>query len=66
MSSAFVELLQKSNLDYIITRKSFKAASRNDDIIFASFVDMKTNTLEVKQYIKKFTFVDNKTVFFFS
>ncbi|CAF3279934.1 unnamed protein product [Rotaria socialis] len=53
MSSAFVELLQKSNLDYIITRKTFKIASHNDDIIFASFVDMKTNTLQLVACLDK-------------
>jgi len=49
MSSAFVELLCKSNLDYIVIRKTFKIGSRNDDIIFASFIDMKTKRLQVKK-----------------
>jgi hypothetical protein len=49
MSSAFVELLRKSNLDYILTRKPFKVGSRSDDIIFASFIDMKTKKLQVKK-----------------
>jgi hypothetical protein len=48
MSSAFVELLQKSNLDYLVVQKPFKVGSHNDDIIFASFIDMKTKTLQVK------------------
>jgi hypothetical protein len=48
MTSAFVELLRQSNLDYIITRKPFKVGSRSDDIIFASFIDMKTKKLQVK------------------
>jgi hypothetical protein len=47
MSSAFVELLRKSNLDYIVTRKPFKLGSRSDDIIFASFIDTKTKKLQV-------------------
>lgn len=46
--SAFVELLRKSNLDYVIARKPFKIGSRSDDVIFASFVDMKTKKLQVK------------------
>jgi hypothetical protein len=48
MTSAFVELLRQSNLDYIIARKPFKVGSRSDDIIFASFIDMKTKKLQVK------------------
>jgi hypothetical protein len=55
MSSAFIELLRKSNLDYIVIRKPFKVGSRNDDIIFASFIDMKTKKLQVKNK-KKFVF----------
>ena len=47
MSSAFVELLRKSNLDYIVTRKSLKVGSHSDDIIFASFIDMKIKKLQV-------------------
>ncbi len=46
--SAFVELLRKSNLDYIVSRKPFKVGSRSDDMIFASFIDMKTKKLQVK------------------
>jgi hypothetical protein len=46
--SAFVELLRKSNLDYVVVRKPFKVGSRSDDIVFASFVDMKTKKLQVK------------------
>jgi hypothetical protein len=46
--SAFVELLRKSNLDYIVARKPFKIGSRSDDIIFASFIDMKIKKLQVK------------------
>jgi hypothetical protein len=57
MSSAFVELLRKSNLDYILTRKPFKVGSRSDDIIFASFIDMKTKKLQVK---KRSLFLKNK------
>jgi hypothetical protein len=49
MSSAFVELLHKSNLDYIVTRKPLKVGSRSDDILFASFIDMKTKKLQVKK-----------------
>jgi len=45
--SAFVELLRKSNLDYVVTRKPFKVGSRSDDIIFASFIDMKTKKLQL-------------------
>ena len=47
MSSAFVELLRKSNLDYIVTRKPFKVGSRSDDIMFASLIDVKTKKLQV-------------------
>ncbi|CAF0881936.1 unnamed protein product [Rotaria sordida] len=47
MSSAFVELLRKSNLDYIVTRKSLKVGSHSDDIIFASLIDTKTKTLQL-------------------
>ena len=46
--SAFVELLRKSNLDYVVSRKPFKIGSRNDDVIFAAFIDMKTKKLQVK------------------
>jgi hypothetical protein len=46
--SAFVELLRKCNLDYIVTRKPFKVGSRSDDIIFASFIDVKIKRLQVK------------------
>jgi hypothetical protein len=49
MSSAFVELLQKSNLNYIVTRKLFKIGSRNDEILIASFIDMKSKKLQVKK-----------------
>ena len=49
MSSAFAELLRKSNLDYIVTRKPFKVGSRSDDIIFASFINIKTKKLQVKK-----------------
>ncbi|CAF1343264.1 unnamed protein product [Adineta steineri] len=45
--SAFVELLRKSNLDYIVSRKPFKVGSRSDDMIFASFIDMKIKKLQV-------------------
>jgi hypothetical protein len=45
--SAFVELLRKSNLDYAVSRKPFKVGSRSDDIVFASFIDMKTKRLQV-------------------
>lgn len=48
MSSAFVELLQKSNLDYIITQKPFKIGSQNENILFASFINTKTKKLQVK------------------
>jgi len=64
MSSAFVELLRKSNLDYIVIRKPFKVGSRNDDIIFASFIDMKTKKLQVKN--KKEVCFLCKTKLFFS
>ncbi|UJR23369.1 hypothetical protein I4U23_026378 [Adineta vaga] len=45
--SAFVELLRKSNLDYSVCRKPFKVGSRSDDIIFASFIDIKTKKLQL-------------------
>jgi hypothetical protein len=47
MSSAFVELLQKSNLNYIITRKTLKVGSHNDEILVASFIDIKSKRLQV-------------------
>lgn len=47
MSSAFVELLRKSNLDYLVARKPFKVGSRSDDIVFGSLVDVKTKKLQV-------------------
>ncbi|CAF0807080.1 unnamed protein product [Rotaria sp. Silwood1] len=47
MSSAFVELLHKSNLDCIVTKKPFKVGSHSDDIIFASLIDAKTKTLQL-------------------
>jgi hypothetical protein len=49
MSSAFVELLQKSNLNYIVTRKLFKIGSRNDEFLIASFINMKSKKLQVKK-----------------
>jgi hypothetical protein len=52
--SAFVELLRKSNLDYIVARKPFKVGSRNDDIIFASFIDTKIKKLQVKVNLRSF------------
>ncbi len=60
MSSAFVELLQKSNLNYIVTRKLLKIGSRNDEILIASFIDMKSKKLQVK---KKPIFVFEKQNF---
>jgi hypothetical protein len=60
MSSAFIELLHKSNLDYIVLRKPFKIGSHNDDIIFASFIDMKTKKLQVKKKSQENLFVKNK------
>jgi len=62
--SAFVELLRKSNLDYIVSRKPFKVGSRSDDIIFASFIDMKTKKLQVK--LKLYFIYKTKTVNIFS
>ncbi|CAF0733644.1 unnamed protein product [Adineta steineri] len=53
MSTAFVELLRKSNLDYIVKRKPFKIGSQNADIIFASFINMKTKTLQLIAYLDK-------------
>lgn len=47
MSSAFVELLHKSNFDYIISKKSFKAVSQTENVIFVSLIDSKTKTLQV-------------------
>ena len=47
MSSAFVELLRKSNLDYLVVRKPFKVGSRSDDIVFGSLIDVKTKKLQV-------------------
>ena len=49
MSSAFVELLQKSNLDYLITRKSFKIGSHSDDILFVSLINTKVKQLQVTE-----------------
>lgn len=46
--SAFVELLRKSNLDYIVTRKPLKEGSRSDDAMVASLVDVKQKKLQVK------------------
>ncbi|CAF4548235.1 unnamed protein product [Rotaria sp. Silwood1] len=51
--SAFVELLRKSNLDYIVARKPFKIGSRSDDVIFASFIDMKTKKLQLVACLDK-------------
>lgn len=51
--SAFVELLRKSNLDYIVARKPFKIGSRSDDIMFASFIDMRVKKLQVKLNFKR-------------
>lgn len=48
MSSAFVELLQKSNLDYTIVQKPLKIGSQNENILFASFINTKTKNLQVK------------------
>jgi len=48
MSSSFVELLRKSNLDFLMTRKPLKIGSHNEDIILASFINFKTKTLQVK------------------
>ncbi|CAF3392895.1 unnamed protein product [Rotaria socialis] len=45
--SAFLELLRKSNLDYVIARKPFKIGSRSDDVIFASFIDLKIKRLQL-------------------
>jgi hypothetical protein len=50
MSSAFVELLQKSNLNYIITRKTLKIGSQSDEILVASFIDTKSKRLQVKKH----------------
>ena len=50
--SAFVELLRKSNLDYAVARKPFKVGSRSDDIVFASFVDMRIKKLQVTSLIE--------------
>ena len=49
MSSAFVELLQKSNLDYLLTRKPFKVGSRSDDILFVSLINTKAKQLQVER-----------------
>ena len=49
MSSAFVELLRKSNLDYLFTRKALKVGSRSDDLIVASLIDIKTKKLQVNR-----------------
>lgn len=49
MSTAFIELLRKSNLDYVISRKPFKIGSRSDDMIIACFVDIKTKKLQVNK-----------------
>jgi hypothetical protein len=46
--SAFVELLRKSNLDYIVIRKPLKEGSRSDDAIVASLVDAKHKKLQVE------------------
>ncbi|CAF2424867.1 unnamed protein product [Rotaria sp. Silwood2] len=51
--SAFVELLRKSNLDYIVARKPFKIGSRSDDVIFASFIDVKTKRLQLVACLDK-------------
>ncbi|CAF2315823.1 unnamed protein product [Rotaria sp. Silwood2] len=53
MSSAFVELLRKSNLDYVVTRKSFKIGSRSDDIIFVSLINKNTKTLQLVACLDK-------------
>ena len=60
MSSAFVELLQKSNLDYIITRKSLKTGSTNEDLIFTSLINTKTKKLQVKTK-EIFVFSENES-----
>lgn len=49
MSSAFVELLQKSNLDCLVTRKTIKFTSQNEDLLFASLINFNTQKLQVKQ-----------------
>lgn len=49
MSSAFVELLRKANLDFIVTQKPLKLGSHTDDILFASLIDPKSKTLQVNE-----------------
>jgi hypothetical protein len=51
MSSAFVELLRKSNLDLVAVRKPFKIGSRSDDIVFASLIDTKIKKLQVRHHV---------------
>lgn len=63
MSSAFVELLQKSNLDYLLTRKPFKVGSRSDDILFVSLINTKAKQLQVKRTNHS---SKHKSEFFFS
>ena len=46
--SASVELLRKSNLDYVVTRKPLKDGSRSDDAIVASLIDAKQKRLQVE------------------
>ena len=55
MSSAFVELLQKSNLNYAIARKTLKIGSQSDEVLVASFIDTKSKRLQVKK-LRMFTF----------
>ncbi|CAF1226192.1 unnamed protein product, partial [Rotaria magnacalcarata] len=35
------------NLDYVVARKPFKIGSRSDDVIFASFIDLKIKKLQL-------------------
>ena len=46
--SAFVELLRKSNLDFVVTRKPLKDGARSDDAIVASLIDTKQKRLQVE------------------
>ncbi|UJR25529.1 hypothetical protein I4U23_006875 [Adineta vaga] len=59
MSSAFTELLRKSNLDFIVTQKISKLGSRTDEIIIATFIDMNIKKLQLVACLDQF---DSSTI----